>query len=118
MTKTLPAATDLEIVIDALQRHLASANKIPLGIEGRFMREPLPPIKCNDGTEFSVQAGEHMYCSPRENEGPWDTVEVMTISKSPAKNWTQDDSGVAGWVPIEDVAKEILDRGYLALTAE
>ena len=117
MTKTLPAATDLEIVIDALHRHLASANKIPLGIEGRYMREPLPPIKCNDGAEFSVQAGEHLYCSPRDNTGPWDSVEVLTISKHTAINW--DDNGdPSGWVPIEDVAKEILARGYLALTTD
>jgi hypothetical protein len=117
MTPAHSAATDLEIVIDALQRHLASAAEIPLGVDGRFMREPLPPITCRDGAEFSVQAGEHMYCSPRENTGPWDTVEVMTIGNHTAKNW-EDTGEPAGWVPIEDVAKEILDRGYLALTAE
>jgi hypothetical protein len=106
--------TDLEIVIAAIQKHLDSAEVITLG--GRTMRMPLPPIKCRDGAEFSVQAGEHLYCSPRDNTGPWDSVEVMTISKHAATNW--DDSGdVAGWVSIDDVAKEILDRGYLALTA-
>jgi hypothetical protein len=106
--------SDLEIVIAAIQQHLNSAEVITLS--GRTMRMPLPPIKCRDGAEFSVQASEHLYCSPRDNTGPWDSVEVMTLSTHTAINW--DDSGdVAGWVAIEDVAKEILDRGYLALPA-
>tara|TARA_R110000851_G_scaffold140381_1_gene277684 strand:- start:65 stop:406 length:342 start_codon:yes stop_codon:yes gene_type:complete len=105
---------DLEIVIAAIQQHLNSAEVVRL--DRGTMRMPLPPIKCRDGAEFSVQAGEHVYCSPRDNTGPWDSVEVLTLSTHTATNW--DDSGdVAGWVPIEDVAKEILDRGYLALTA-
>ena len=112
---TTARTADLEIVIAAIQQHLNSAEVVTLS--GRTMRMPLPPIKCNDGAEFSVQAGEHLYCSPRNNEGPWDSVEVMTISKHTAINW-DDTNDVASYVPIEDVAKEILDRGYLALTTD
>lgn len=113
MTKT--AATDLEIVIAAIQQHLNSAEVVVFG--GNTMRMALPPIKCRDGAEFSVQAGEHVYCSPRDNVGPWDSVEVMTMSTHTATNWDDTAGGVAGWVPVEDVAKEILDRGFLALSA-
>jgi hypothetical protein len=109
-------ATDLEIVIAALQRHLASAKVIQ--INDFRMREPLPPIRCRDGAEFSVQAGEHLYCNPRSNYAPWISVEVMTISDHTAKNWEDTQGEPAGWVPIEDVAKEILDRGFIALTAD
>lgn len=33
-------------------------------------------IECADGFSLSVQASEMHYCSPRQNEGPWDSVEL------------------------------------------
>jgi hypothetical protein len=111
MTKTPAVLTDLEITIAAIQKHLDSADEVYVG---GVMRMPVPPIVCRDGAEFSIQAGEHAYCSPRSNQGPWTSVEVMSLGDCVATNW--DDSGdVAGWVPIEDVAKEIIQRGFLAL---
>lgn len=110
--------TQVKSIVAALQAHLNSANVITLGTIS--MREPVPHLTCEDGTVFSVQAGEMMYSSPRSNTGPWDAVEVMIISNNiTPTHWETDGTvgGVTGFVPIEDVAKEILQRGKLMLTS-
>ncbi|MBM37827.1 MAG: hypothetical protein CMO97_02025 [Woeseia sp.] len=33
-------------------------------------------VRCADGFSMSVQASTYNYCSPRNNTGPWDSVEV------------------------------------------
>ena len=52
--------------LEALHRHLESR---------RSMRR-LPPVICADGFKMSVQAGAGMYCSPRDDIGPWTEVEI------------------------------------------
>jgi hypothetical protein len=110
--------SDIDQIVADLQAHLQSAEVTDLGM-GRTFRLPLPAITCRDGTSFSVQASEFTYCTPRNNEGPWTTVEVMTLTEgAQPRNWEHDaGDNLAGYVPIEAVAQEILDRGYLALTA-
>jgi hypothetical protein len=44
--------------------------------ERAFFRGRNPRIICNNGSNLSVQANEHAYCSPRDNNGPWTEVEV------------------------------------------
>jgi hypothetical protein len=108
--------TDIESIVAALQAHLQTAETINLGA-GRVMRQPVSAITCRDGSVFSVQASEFTYCTPRDNTGPWTAVEVMTITPGVTpRHWEQDDSGIGAWVPIEAVAQEILDRGFLQLT--
>ena len=110
---------DIRDIVQALTQHLQSARRVNLG-GGREYREPVGHITCRDGTKFSVQAGEMLYCSPRSNDGPWDSVEVMTLTDGVTPHYWDHDAGdnLAGYVPIEDVAKEIYDRGFLALTEE
>ena len=33
-------------------------------------------VQCADGFNMSVQASQRAYCSPRNDTGPWDSVEV------------------------------------------
>lgn len=33
-------------------------------------------VVCADGFSMSVQASEYNYCNPRNNVGPWESVEV------------------------------------------
>jgi len=108
----------LTIVVAALQQHLNSAELITLS-EGRQFRLPVDHIVCDDGAVFSIQAGEMLYCSPRENRGPWSSVEVMTVSKNTVPTHWDNCAGeeLAGYVPIEAVAKEIIARGHKQLTA-
>ena len=107
---------DIQQVVQAIQDHLNSAVVHETSI-GKW-REPLPPIICNDGTKFSVQAGKYHYCTPQSNTGPWTKVEVMTITAGVTpQHWFNDaDDNLAGYVPIELVAQEIISRGNLRLT--
>lgn len=109
--------TKLQEVIDALQAHLQSADLIEFNSEESY-RGPVPPITCRDGVQFSIQAGNGLYCEPRSNQGPWSAVEVMTLTQNTEpRNWSNDaGDGLAGYVPIEAVAQEILERGHLLLT--
>ena len=35
-----------------------------------------PVVVCNDGLELSIQASGYHYCSPRDNVGPYFTIEI------------------------------------------
>lgn len=97
----------IAIIVNRLNLHLSSANVI-----GR----PAAHIVCRDGTRLSVQAGTWCYCRPNNNQGPWTHVEVMVMTDAETKYITTIPSDVSGYVPIEDVAREILHRGNWPLT--
>jgi hypothetical protein len=99
---------DIQTVIDALQEHLRSATTV------NGHRYPVAAITCRDGAKFSIQAGDYLYCTPRNNIGPWTHVEVMPLDSMPTKFECEPDD-VAAYVPIEDVAAEIVLRGFLAI---
>lgn len=68
---------------DELQVHLKSGKPIhyPVSNELEMLkyisnRMPAPHITCADGFTLSVQASATHYCSPRDNEGPYTSVEV------------------------------------------
>lgn len=105
-------------VVQMLQEYLNTAEMVDTAYG--VLRRPVNPITAGDGTCFSVQAGEYLYCTPRTNQGPWTHVEVMTITDGvEPKFWTQDAGDqLAGYVPIEDVARELISRGNLVLTPE
>jgi|SRR5215831_6158829 len=79
-------------------------------------------ITCNDGTTLSVQVGEHMYCTPRNNDGEYSEVEVSFIQDSeekpyiPPNSWEQYSDGsfpsdVYGYVPVALVEEFIASHG-------
>jgi hypothetical protein len=107
---------NIRSVIDDLQAHLQTAEVVELRA-GESYRMPVGAITCRDGTQFSVQASRFTYCTPRNDQGPWTAVEVMTLTEGVTpRNWEHDaGDNLAGYVPIEAVAREILDRGYLTL---
>ena len=78
--------------------------------------QQVPPIVCKSGLAMSVQASKYHYCSPRNNEGPWDKVEIGFPSRQLPElkeygDGLTEDSTVYGWVPIELVEKIIEDNG-------
>lgn len=91
--------------VEALQQHLSSASMV----DG--FKAPVEAITCLDGSEFSVQAAAYIYCTPRSDYGPWTHVEVMNLSDVEPTFWEEDEYNIGAYVPIEDVAKEILLRG-------
>jgi hypothetical protein len=105
-TKAAEAATQLHA---ALQRHLSVKT-----ISSHLVRR----VACADGLEVSIQASEYNYCSPRENRGPWDSVELGFPSEAPnptimqrAENPSEPTQTVYGYVPIEDVVDWLLEHG-------
>lgn len=70
-------------------------------------------IECRDGAKLSVQASYDHYCSPRNDEGPWVTVEVGFPEPAPPESWGEYTSGddIYGWVPVEVVREYILLHG-------
>lgn len=103
---------EIQQIVCVLQKHLQSATVV------NGWRYPVEQVICADGVRFSVQASRYTYCQPRNDAGPWTHVEVMTITDGATpSNWTHDaGDNLAGYVPIEAVAKEIWDRGKKLLT--
>jgi hypothetical protein len=100
----------IEQIAADIQAHLQSASVVQLG-EGREFRQPVPAIRCGDGTELSIQAGEMVYSLPRNNTGPWTHVEVMTLNlETVPVHFRTDQCDIGAYVPILAVAQEIFDR--------
>ncbi len=80
----------------------------------------LPKIVCDDGFTLSVQASAHHYCSPRDDFGPWATVEVGFPSERPEPwdEWARycesperPTDTVYGYVPFSFVEALITSHG-------
>lgn len=97
-------------ILEELQSRLKTRNK------GR----PIPHVVCMDGFTMSVQAGRGVYCSPRDDAGPWLSVEVGFPSKIEPLLWDYaEEPGrwtetVYGYVPIELVGAVIECHGGFA----
>ena len=78
-------------------------------------------ITCADGFNVSAQASQSNYCSPRENVGPWDSVELgypseavpefMKYAEEPARPTDT----VYGWVPVAIVEAVIEAHGGMVV---
>ena len=80
-----------------------------------------PKMVCKDGFTMSVQASRTHYCQPRQDEGPWNQVEIgFPSDKEPLlHDWAKDSSKptktVYGYVPVEIVDAVIAKHGGLVL---
>ena len=78
------------------------------------MRKMYEPVVCADGFKFSIQGNATAYCSPRDNSGPYVSVEVGYPSREEAKllQYAEDPQDptntVYGWVP-SSVVLEVID---------
>lgn len=82
------------------------------------MPENLEPLKAVDGFTVSVQASSFHYCQPRNNTGPYITVECGFPSEFPSVwvEWAEDKNTtetIFGWIPLSVVALEFSRRGGL-----
>lgn len=72
-------------------------------------------IECADGTSLSVQASASHYCDPRDNDGPWDALEVGYPSAPPPASWDvhQDGAGssIYACVPVRLIQEFIAAHG-------
>lgn len=73
------------------------------------MKKKYDLIKCADGFTMSVQASRGNYCSPRNDSGPYDSVEVGFPSSFDvylhqyAEDPDKPTDTVYGWVPADTV---------------
>jgi len=97
-------------LLEALQLHLKNPQR--RGFDG-----PVPPVVCADGFTMSVQASRAHMCMPRDDVGPWRSVEVgfpnrvepLLLSYAEVQgNWTET---VYPRVPIEVVAAVVEVHG-------
>lgn len=85
-------------------------------VEGHYgMLNLFPRIRCKDGFTISIQAGDHAYCSPRNNHGDWFKLEAGFPSCAPshallqyAEQSENPTDTVYPYVPI-DVLQDELD---------
>ena len=94
-----------------------SYNPICAGIVK--MSLPRPALICKDGFEVSVQAGEYLYCHPRQDDCDYDEVEIGFMK--PFDKWIVDElnkgytnkslseEDVYGYVPI-GMVDELLEK--------
>jgi len=83
------------------------------------MQTSRPRIICNDGFNFSVQAGDGMYCQPRENleSGEYECVECGFPSEREellmryAEDVSKPKKSVYSFVPVEVVDEVIKKHG-------
>lgn len=94
---------------DWLQNHLTQP------VRGTFQHKIHSPlITCRSGAQFSTQASETHYCSPKENVGPYFSVEMFGLKLSPDNQALLSDlnsagSDIYGYVPV-DVVVEMINR--------
>lgn len=119
-----PAPT-LQLILDELTARLDPRKRVYPGDDPDNpynILEPVPRISCANGLSFSCQAGRTHYCSPRDNFGPWDKVELgfptqrIEALANYAEEWDDPTDTVYAYVPLELVAQIILDAGGFAPT--
>ena len=78
----------------------------------------IPRIFCKDGFNVSVQVGGCLYCTPRQNEGPWYEVELGFPSEGDKRLLEYMDAmsedatdNVYGYVPLSIVMEVFEDHG-------
>lgn len=80
---------------------------------------PIHPIKCKSGLTMSVQASIHHYCQPRNDDGPYQQVEVGFPSRQIddlmqyAENPAIPTETVYAYVPTTLVEQIVNDNGGL-----
>ena len=81
------------------------------------MRKMYKTVICKSGFSMSVQASETNYCEPRDNIGPYDSVEVgfPSTHESMLMPWCEDPENptetVYGYVPSKIIWDVILKQG-------
>ena len=85
---------------------------------GIFDRKRYERIVCADGASVSIQAGEGIYCTPRNNIGPYTHIEAGFPSVEPPASWLPHAEDVVnlcdtvyGYMPYERVDEFIEIHG-------
>lgn len=72
-----------------------------MNYSGIFERKYYERVVCADGASVSIQAGGGVYCTPRDNHGPYTHIEAGFPSVEPPASWcvyAEDASDLCGTV--------------------
>lgn len=115
----MEAITSVVDIVDELQRRL-EARPAP---QPDTMRPHLPRVHCVDGFNVSIQANRYNYCEPRDDSGPWWSVELgfPSAPMPTLARWIDGDAEtgadrtdtVWGYVPLSKVAEVLASHGGL-----
>lgn len=94
-------------------------------MDGSGFRKQTPLVHCMDGTTMSVQVGSGLYCTPKDNNGPYTHVEIGYPTKVFTQLFDFMEGSVAdgdnptecvyGYVPIEIVDEVISECGGICI---
>ena len=96
--------TTLEIISEAFaKRKACKTNRL------RTSDEPLKikPFYCNDKMSLSVQASMKHNCFPKNNEGPYASVEVGFPTSPPPESWREYCAGDFDKKPCDTVYRNV-----------
>lgn len=107
---------------EKLNAHLSPAPRTIHLTDGEPWLKVTNRITCADGFSLSVQASRTHYCSPRDNDGPWASVEIGFPSERVDSFMEYIDGGedtdptstVYGYVPVYLVVEAIDAHGGFA----
>jgi len=60
-----------------------------MNFSGIFDRKQYTRVVCADGVSVSIQAGEGIYSTPRDNRGPYTHIEAGFPSVEPPASWRE-----------------------------
>lgn len=86
-------------------------------IQSAFARTFYERVVCADGASVSIQAGVGIYCTPRDNRGPYSHVEAGFPSVPPPASWREyadgppEEAEVYGYLPWSCVDEFISAHG-------
>jgi len=119
--------SDRDAALQALTAHLDPTKRDSYEADGEKKIMPVinARVICADGFSMSVQASNGHYCSPRDNTGPWQMVEVGYPSERVESFMPYVDGNpegaewetVYGYVPVEIVVDAIVQHGGVAPVA-
>jgi hypothetical protein len=96
---------DIAFMAVRLQKHLENRST---GMDLAY------PVKCKNGTTFSIQVSPRHHCIPRDGVGPWSHVEISPWADRDARLDDEapfDGFSIYPYVPISVAAKMLLDHG-------
>lgn len=108
--------------LDKINALLDAKSRTRIDDWGDARLNHVPKVICADGFTMSVQASSSHYCSPRDNEGPYVSVEIGFPSERVEEfmdyiDGNRDDTDptdtVYGWVPVHVVVEVIDQHGGL-----
>lgn len=120
--------SNLDAALQALTAHLDPDKREHYESDGEKKIMPVinARVICADGFSMSVQASNGHYCTPRDDSGPWSTVEVGYPSERVEAFMPYIDGDpegtewetVYGYVPVGVVADVIVQHGGIASAKE